>query len=315
MRTLLALFTCWLARLSSSRTGAVLVYHHVGGESSGDPGLQILAAVAGRTFERQLRHLRRHYRVVGADELVDAVRRRRRGQRFPVAVTFDDDLASHRRDAAPALQRARVTATFFVGGTSLDGPRPFWWEDLQHAVDDRLVDVLPHVPDTDLRAALERTPKAIFRVAATIERLEPAQREEVASALRAAVGARVEAGLRADDVRALVAAGFDVGFHTLRHDALPALSDGDLERALHEGRDALAAITGKLDSISYPYGKADDRVAAAARAAGFAHGFVTGRRAVTADTDPLLIPRLPPAPSVGKTALRLARAVASSGPQ
>jgi peptidoglycan/xylan/chitin deacetylase (PgdA/CDA1 family) len=316
LRTLLALLTCWLARLSSSRAGAVLVYHRIG-ERAGDPSREILATLSTDAFERHIRHLRRHYRVVRAADLPDAVRSRRRGQRFPVAVTFDDDLASHVRTALPALRRAGVTATFFLGGTSLDGARAFWWHDLQHAIDERLVGSLPHVDDADLQAALAREPKAIFRVAGAIEQLEPSQRDEVAAALHAAVGSRaVDDGLRSADVRELVAAACSVGFHTLRHDALPALSDAALDAALRDGRDALAAVVGEpLDAVSYPYGKADDRVARAAQAAGFTRGFVTGRRAVSADTDPLLIPRIPPAPDLGKTALRVARAVASSAPR
>src|SRR4051812_48029869 len=78
----LALFFCWLARVSSRRAGAAIVYHRVGG-AGGDPNLEILAAVSSDVFVRQLRHLRRHYRVVPAAKLLEAVRSRRRGQRFP----------------------------------------------------------------------------------------------------------------------------------------------------------------------------------------------------------------------------------------
>jgi peptidoglycan/xylan/chitin deacetylase (PgdA/CDA1 family) len=313
-RTLLALLVSWLARLSSNRAGAVLVYHRTGDAERSDPARQILASIPEDVFAGQLRHLRRHYRVVTAGEILDAVRKRRRGQRFPVAITFDDDLASHVCDAAPALQRERVTATFFLGGTSLREPRPFWWEDLQRAVDNRLVTAgaVPHVAEDDLRAALERAPKAIFRVAATIERLTPAQRAEAAAALRGAVGsANGEAGLKEADVRGLAEAGFEVGFHTLRHDALPALSDAELGAALRDGRETLESAAGrKLELISYPYGKADERVAAAAASAGFRLGFTTKRGPVTPETGPLLVPRIPSAPSVGKTVLRVARAVA-----
>jgi peptidoglycan/xylan/chitin deacetylase (PgdA/CDA1 family) len=312
---MLAVVVCALARLSSARAGVALVYHRVGGKG-GDTRLEILAAVAGDSFRRQLQHLRRHYHVVPASELLDAVRSRRRGQRFPAAITFDDDLAGHARDALPALQREGLTATFFLGGTSLAGPHRFWWEDLQRAVDDRLVepDAIPHVAEADVRAALERSPKAIFRVAAAIEQLDRPQRAETADVLRAAAGPPdADEGLRAANVQALIAGGAEVGFHTLRHDLLPALSDSELADALREGRDELAAVTGaRLDVISYPHGRADQRVADAAHAAGFTYGFRTGGKPVTADTNPLLIPRIPPAMSPGKTALRLARAVASS---
>jgi peptidoglycan/xylan/chitin deacetylase (PgdA/CDA1 family) len=314
--TVRAILLCWRARLSARRAGITLVYHRVGGDTSGDPSREILPALSSAVFARQLRHFRRHYRIVRAQELLDAVRSRRRGARFPVCITFDDDLATHVREALPALQQAGVTATFFVGGVSFESPHSFWWQDLQRAVDERLVtaDAVPQVAHADLDAALAREPKAIFRVAAAIERLAPSKREEAAAVLRAAVGARAaEDPLTAADVRTLVAGGCDVGFHTLRHEALPLLDDDTLEQALRDGRDALDAVVGsRLDAISYPHGKADDRVAAAARAAGFSLGFVTGARPVTADTEPLLVPRIPPAPSPGKTALRVARAVASS---
>jgi peptidoglycan/xylan/chitin deacetylase (PgdA/CDA1 family) len=312
-RTLLAVALCALARLSPARAGVAVVYHRVGG-AGGDSTREILAAVSDDSFRRQLRHLRRHYRVVPANELLGAVRRRRRGQRFPAAVTFDDDLAGHLQNALPALQEAGVPATFFLGGTSLTGPHRFWWDDLQRAVDGRLVeaDGVPHVAEADVRAALAHSPKAIFRMAATIERLERPKRQETVAALRAAAGPPDEdEGLPANDIRALVAGGAKLGFHTLRHELLTDLPDDELAQALREGRDELAAVTGtRLDAISYPHGRADARVARAAREAGFAYGFVTARGRVDADTDPLLIPRIPPALSPGKTALRLARAVA-----
>jgi peptidoglycan/xylan/chitin deacetylase (PgdA/CDA1 family) len=311
-----AVLTCWRARTSRARAGVALVYHRVGGDG-GDASVEILPAVSSAAFAGQLRHFRRHYRMVPASGLLEAVRSRRRGQRFPLSITFDDDLASHIHHALPALRRAGLPATFFIGGHTLGKPQPFWWEDLQRAVDDRLVEPqsVPHVAEEDLRAALARSPKAIFRVAATIEELEGPKRNETAAALRAAVGdPPADDGLRAADINALGAAGLEIGFHTLRHEALPALPDANLEQALTEGRDALAAVTGTpLDLISYPHGKADERVAEAARAAGFRLGFTTKRSPVTPEADPLLLPRIPPALSAAKTALRVARAVASSG--
>jgi peptidoglycan/xylan/chitin deacetylase (PgdA/CDA1 family) len=308
-----AVLVCRRARRSPARAGIALVYHRVGG-AGGDSTREILASVSGRAFAQQLDHLRRHYDVVPAAELLDAVRDRKPGEPFPVSITFDDDMAGHLHHAVPALRQASVPGTFFLGGYSLHESHPFWWEDLQQAVDSRLVESLPHIASADLQAALERAPKAIFRVAATIESLDRSRREETAAALRAAANGHIgDEGLRAADVRALVAAGFDVGFHTVKHEALSTLADGELEAALRDGREELGAVVGKpLELISYPHGKADERVAAAARVAGFALGFTTSRSIVTADTDPLLVPRMPPALSAGKTALRLARAMEGS---
>ena len=65
----------------------------------------------------------------------------------------------------------------------------------------------------------------------------------------------------------------------MRHDLLTELSDDELADALSQGRDELAAVTGtRLETLSYPHGQADERVARTAREAGFVSGFVTARR-------------------------------------
>src|SRR5438034_7988202 len=93
------------ASRSSARVGAALVYHRIGGEG-GDATREILPGLPRSVFARQLCHFDRHYRVVKAGELLDAVRARERGEPFPLAITFDDDLGSHVREALPALQSA-----------------------------------------------------------------------------------------------------------------------------------------------------------------------------------------------------------------
>ena len=81
-----------------------------------------------------MRHIGRNYRVVRARELHDAITSRRRGEPFPLAITFDDDLSSHRNLAMPVLQQLGLTATFFLCGASLDGRSAFWWERLSRAL-------------------------------------------------------------------------------------------------------------------------------------------------------------------------------------
>jgi peptidoglycan/xylan/chitin deacetylase (PgdA/CDA1 family) len=303
----------WAARLSATPAGAVVVYHRVGGETSGDPKREILPPISRNAFGVQLRHLCSAYSVVSAADILEATVRRKRSQRVPVAITFDDDLESHVHEAREALEDAGATATFFLTGTSLAQPHAFWWEDLQRAIDERLVadGALPHIPAPTLDAALARTPKAIFGVADAIMQLRREQRLDVAAALRTAVGPPPStSGLRGTDVRMLVDSGFDVGFHTVGHEALTLLDDDALAAAMHEGREALADAAGRdIGMIAYPHGLGDDRVARAARDAGFSRGFVTGRSAVRADTDPFLIPRLVPPADPGKLALRIALAV------
>ncbi|MDP9227052.1 MAG: hypothetical protein M3P18_25045 [Actinomycetota bacterium] len=94
LRKCLAAVVGSLLRLSARRAGIALVYHGVA-LRTGDTNLELVAPHGVDIFEAEMRHLARTYRVVSAAELLDAVARRRRGERFPIAVTFDDDLASH----------------------------------------------------------------------------------------------------------------------------------------------------------------------------------------------------------------------------
>lgn len=286
-------------RFTSRRVGIGLLYHSVA-VVQGDKRREIVAPHGVSTLERQLRHLRRRYRIVDAQDLLEATRRRRRGQRFPVAITFDDDVASHVSLALPALLRADARATFFLSGASLDRPLSYWWERLQRAFDGGLEGLPEHVGVS--------TGATIHEIALAIEYMSPVERTAVSARLEEQLGPDPDdAGMREQDVRRLVEADMTIGFHTRHHDALLWLSDDALDAALRDGREELEQVVGHaLDVIAYPHGHADDRVAEAARAAGFVIGFGVADQAVWPDSDPLLQGRITPTyRSAGHFAIQL----------
>jgi peptidoglycan/xylan/chitin deacetylase (PgdA/CDA1 family) len=292
-----------VARRSHRGLGVALVYHRVD-DPPGDPERELVPAMGTRLFAAQVRHLRSHYRVVPATELLNATRERRRGEPFPVAITFDDDLRTHVNVAAPILAAAGATATFFLSGASLHVPYRFWWERLQAAVD-RRIDLSP----IGFSKIGER---GIHELGRRIEALTPAERTELEGELERIVGPDPSnAGLRAEAVKRLAATGVEIGFHTRRHDPLPSLGDDQLARAVEDGRRELETVTGhRLTAIAYPHGRADPRVAAAARAAAFTAGFTGDRTVVTRDSEPLLLGRLSPSyGSLGELAFNVAWAL------
>jgi peptidoglycan/xylan/chitin deacetylase (PgdA/CDA1 family) len=123
--------------------------------------------------------------------------------------------------------------------------------------------------------------------------LSPEERDTVANNLLALAGEDpADAGLGRDAIRRLVTAGFTIGFHTRRHDTLTRLDDDALEHAMQDGRSDLEQLAGHaIDTIAYPHGRADGRVARAAQRAGFQIGFTALPTATTPATDPLLIGR------------------------
>jgi peptidoglycan/xylan/chitin deacetylase (PgdA/CDA1 family)/SAM-dependent methyltransferase len=231
-------------RRTALRAGVAFVYHGLA-DRTGVPGRDAAPPHGRELFQRHLAFLAARCRIVPASGLAAAVRTRRRGERFPASITFDDDLASHAEVALPLLEHAGVAATFFLGG----GGRP-----------------------------------------------EP---EEV-------------------DVERIAAAGHEIGFHTRRHPVLTELGDEELAEALADGRGELAAAAGRpVELLAYPFGVADERVAAAARSAGYRAAFTVAEEAVTPASDPLLLPRVAapyePASRLGWHATRALRRALAAG--
>lgn len=76
-----------------------------------------------------------------------------------------------------------------------------------------------------------------------------------------------------DELRRLAAAGWEIGSHTVTHPHLTTLENSALRRELEDSRARCSERLGlPCRSIAYPYGDVDDRVAAAAAAAGYEAG-------------------------------------------
>jgi len=280
-----------LLRLTRRRIGIAVVYHAVG-DPAGDPARELVPTLATRVFRSQVRHLRSCYRLVTASELPAAVESRRRWQRIPAAITFDDDLRSHAETVAPILEELGTTATFFLTGASLDAPRAYWWHKLQAAADRGVLD-----------------PGALHQRAHTIQLMDPAQKAEVERDLTNRLDEPVDGfHLPAADVRKLAQSGCEIGFHTRRHPYLPTVSEAELADAMREGLGELVEAAGAAPtSIAYPHGGGGPREADAARAAGFRAGYTTMPTLIRPGADRLLLGRVEiPHSSAGRLAVRLA---------
>src|SRR4051794_13684961 len=71
------------------------------------------------------------------------------------------------------------------------------------------------------------------------------------------------------DLRDLRTHGWEIGSHTVTHPLLTTLDDASLTSELVLSRSRIVEQLGSCDSLAYPYGVADERVARSAAAAGF----------------------------------------------
>jgi peptidoglycan/xylan/chitin deacetylase (PgdA/CDA1 family) len=298
-----------LGRRSDRKAGIILVYHEVAAEY-GDWSREVIPALGIEQFRAQLEHVGRRYEVVPLREVLPRAAQRSPGQRLPVALTFDDDLACYDTIVSPLLKELGFPATFFLTGSRLDGPSAFWWQDLQTIIDrgsgawDQLAEELAKSWGW---AALGGD---IHEVADTIEALPTDEHEAVTARLREFAGPdAVDDGLSAGAVKRLAESGFEIGFHTRGHVLLPPLDSSQLERALQDGVGDLEAVIGyRPTTISYPYGKANLRVAEAAQRAGFDFGVIGGHGATGSEQHPMLMTRFSASTdSLGSFSLNLAR--------
>ncbi|OUM42102.1 polysaccharide deacetylase family protein [Arthrobacter sedimenti] len=80
-----------------------------------------------------------------------------------------------------------------------------------------------------------------------------------------------------DQLRAVAAAGQEVGSHTMTHPHLPGADADHLIAEIGGSREVLQdVLQAEIASFCYPYGEFDDAAAAAVRAAGYDHGCVIG---------------------------------------
>lgn len=277
-------------RRSPKSIGFILVHHEVA-VAQGDPESEVLPALGTENFVAQLEHLGRHYEVVPLAELQGRAAARGGGERLPVAITFDDDIAGHASVAAPLLERFGFPATFFLCGNTLAGPDSSWWHDLQALLDkDGWQQIAAQLAEQWPWIGIGG-PRHQFTLA--LETARPELRDAIAARLRELADKDPsDPGLAAETVADLARRGFEIGFHTRHHYSLQALDDDELAQAMVEGLDELEAAAGyRPSSIAYPYGNADMRVAGAAQRAGFEVGVLGGHSATGVAQHPLLLGR------------------------
>jgi peptidoglycan/xylan/chitin deacetylase (PgdA/CDA1 family) len=110
-------------------------------------------------------------------------------------------------------------------------------------------------------------PGTVFVVARFAESGEPLSWEGIEHEL--AGGGSELSPLGWDALAGLAAQGWEIGSHTVNHRLLTGLDDAGLEHELWESRRLIGERVGSCETIAYPYGQADSRVAAAAARAGY----------------------------------------------
>ncbi len=258
-------------------TGDVLVlaYHNVlpdGSPPLGDRSLHL----SRRDFADQLDSLRASHDVVSLEDALASAASPAASGRPKAVITFDDAYDGAMTVGVAELRARQLPATVFVAPGFLGGGC-FWW-DVLSTPDNGL--------DGTVRAqALDRA-RGMHAAVIDWARASGVSINDVPSHARCVA----EEGL-------LLALEYDrlsIGSHTWSHPNLTGLDAAELAAEMATSFTWLQQFGDRaIPVISYPYGLADARVQAAARAAGYTAGLmVSGGWTTRATLDPFAVPRL-----------------------
>lgn len=208
-------------------------------------------------FREHLRYVSDHGRWVSPDEAYGSLSRNDVTEPL-FLLTFDDGFASVSEHAAPILADLGIAPLLFLNGATLAG------EHVHYRV---LAAMLSAEDRSDalVEAVRESAPSRLARrvpspqmVAAWLKRTyDPAWTDRVATAAyhRHHDALPRELFLNCEQVRSLIAAGWQIGNHTWSHARLACLSPRQVTEELERNHDWLARTFGQTPKwVSYPYG-------------------------------------------------------------
>lgn len=289
----------------------ILMYHRIASELA-DPWR---LCVTPEHLAQQLEVLRRTRLPLSLPEFTS---RLQQGSLPPeaVAVTFDDGYVDNLDEGQPLLAVADVPATIFMATGYLDRPGQVWSDELARLIltghspdcievmagDARIrLDLGGSVPPR-LRwrpdGAMETRRAALVALWAPLREMTVEAREPIIAGLRRQIalpGSSAPPGriMTRPEALRLDSRLVTIGAHTVSHPFMPSLTAEACYREARESKEACEALTGSEVSLfAYPYGGFDEKVSRAVREAGFSFACSVKSGPVTAQSDPLALPRL-----------------------
>lgn len=285
----------------------VLAYHRVLAVDDADRfdfDLDLVSASVDG-FRRQMQWLRRRFRPMRLSDAVSALEANEALPADAVVVTFDDGYDDNYRNAFPILRELGVPATFFVSTGHIDSGLPYAYDWLVHMILCTPAPVLS-LPELGIVQALPAARAARRQLASRVlDQLKALDGQAQSALIR-----RLEAewdmprtGRHPDcqpmtwsQLRAMQAAGFEIGSHGVHHRMLAKLPLAEMERELRDSKAALERRLGAPASlIAYPVGGRDAfdrRVTTAAKGLGYRAGCSYIRGTNTGDADRYALFRL-----------------------
>ena len=298
----------WARRgLVRRRCVTVLLFHRVlTAEEQRHTNCLPAIVVSDGTFRGIMQYLRRYCEVVDLD--TGMPRWKSESAKPRCAVTFDDGWIDNSSAALHIAQQYRIPFTIFICPGLMGARKPFWVEEtvgllrrlVRLRAGKRLPEALARSEIVQIWEQLSGPPER--RLAEVIEHLKiltPVERNQMLGAFEAhleydgAPDSPVDRTMTWQDVERLRRAGVSFGLHTQTHQILTRISDAEVREELETSRAGFEeALGSECRLFAYPNGSCSHAVRLQVEAAGYRAAFTTAPLPWTAESDPLLIPRV-----------------------
>jgi CelD/BcsL family acetyltransferase involved in cellulose biosynthesis/peptidoglycan/xylan/chitin deacetylase (PgdA/CDA1 family) len=240
--------------------GRILFYHRV--NDARDP---FFPSTPVDVFERQMRFLARHYKVVSLARLIEHLDT---GPAETVlALTFDDGYEDNYTNVLPILRRYQLPATVFLSTGGIDSRAPLWFEVLAGAVKHTSLECLDIESDVPRRLWLrtrEERLRANDALFAWLRGVPDAVRQSRLSAILRDLAAPETDRLSGlmltwDQVRCMKQHGIDFGGHTVTHPFVSRLGREQADWEISECKRRIEAeLQAPVAHFAYPSGREGD---------------------------------------------------------
>ncbi len=273
-----------LFRFRNRHRSVVLMYH---GVVPDDFPIESWMHVRESQFRLQMELLRRHYDVVGIDEVVGPGVGKKAMGKPGVVITFDDGYKNNFSVAYPILRQYRFSATIFLVSDFLDSGRMFWFDrvvcSLQKS-EGGVLDLSGYDDDVYRIPSGKGEEKWAFiqHLLTVLKGKDWVQREAI---VRTITG---ESYCPSSVRELLVPLGFDeilhmsrrgdmeFGSHTAAHEIVTGLTSEELRRTIGKSiADIESTIGKKVRYFSYPNGDYDERTIEVLKYSGIEAAFTT----------------------------------------
>lgn len=244
-------------------------------------------------FERHMALIARECSPIDLEMLLGFTRGEAQLPPNPVLVTFDDGYRDNLDCALPVLVRHHIPAVFFIASAYVTERRVFWWDRIAYLLHNaQAASAHLHYP-TEL-VLTPRSGRVALNTALRLIKTRPGlDLDRFLDDLGRALGVPWDQELEHqladqliqtwDHVRALSAAGMEIGSHTRSHRVILTLEPDEIAGELAGSRaDIEREVGAPVRALSYPAGRPLRPVPALAQAveaAGYQLGFSTEARA------------------------------------